>query len=242
MRFLTTLLVVATAFCGTYALGNAIIYNTCPYDVYLWPTDVTRHPTTPQTIVSGSFYSEGFQALPDSGVSLKLSVTTDMTSNITQLEYTVNPNDGTNFVWYDGSNVNCAGENCPFYDTGMYLTTSISSCPTRTCPAMANCTGFYNKYNDDMNSLSCDDSANIMLYLCTTTPVSTIAVRGAQSTTSLYTSPTVSSSIEIAYTVSPSTLPVADSSSRLIRQQVSMRRADKTSCAPEASATRTTGR
>jgi hypothetical protein len=171
MQLITSLAVLATAVGSVQALGNAIIYNKCSYDVYMWATDASRNPSSPVTIPSGGSYSEGYHTPASGGVSLKISKTTS-DIKITQFEYTVQPYDGTNFVWYDGSNVNCQGTDCPFYYEGMYLETSLSSCPTRTCPAgAATCTGFYTLYNDDVNSLSCDDSADTILYLCATSAI-----------------------------------------------------------------------
>jgi hypothetical protein len=170
MQLITSLAVLATAVSSVQALGNAIIYNKCSYPVYMWATDAARNPSDPTTIAPGGSYQEGYHTPAFGGVSLKLSKTTS-DLKITQFEYTVQPFDGTNFVWYDGSNVNCQGTDCPFYYDGMYLETSIGSCPTRTCtPGAATCTGFYTLYNDDVNSLSCDDSADTILYLCATSP------------------------------------------------------------------------
>jgi len=72
------------------------------------------------------------------------------------------------FIWYDGSNVNCNVNNCPFYDHGVYMQTTNPSCPSRTCQPSQKCDGFYNLFNDDWNSLSCDPAASIQMYLCAT--------------------------------------------------------------------------
>jgi len=91
----------------------------------------------------------------------------DSTSKITQFEYTIAPYNGIPYVWYDGSNVNCVGTDCPFEPYGLNLISSMSSCPTRNCTAgSTTCPGFYTVYNDDENTLSCNDSADTMLYLC----------------------------------------------------------------------------
>jgi hypothetical protein len=171
MQLITSLAILATAATSVQALGSAIIHNQCSFDVYLWPTDTTRSPTTPLVISAGNSWNETYHPLASGGVSLKLSKTTSNTI-ITQLEYTVQPYDGTNFVWYDGSNVNCDGAECPFYSNGMYLETSDSSCPTRICTPGEVCTGFYTVFDDDENSLSCDDTADTILYLCATSPSS----------------------------------------------------------------------
>jgi hypothetical protein len=222
MQLITSFAILATAASSVQALGNAIIYNQCSFDVYLWPTDASRSPTTPSVISSGSSYQESYHTPSSGGVSLKLSKTTSPIT-ITQLEYTVQPFDGTNFVWYDGSNVNCEGSECPFYTEGMYLETSDSSCPTRICTPGEVCTGFYTVFNDDVNSLSCDDTADTILYLCATSPKSggsspVASVVAAVSSVVAAVLPRSTSTTPVAPTststsVSTSTPPVSTSSS-----------------------------
>jgi len=167
MHYLATLSAFAAAASTVQALGTAYIYNQCTFDTYVWPVDAERNPLTPITIPSGGSYSEPYRTPSSGGVSLKISKTTTP-DPITQLEYTVAGYDGTNPVWYDGSNVNCAGTDCPFQAYNLFLTTSEgSACPQRNCTSGAeSCPGFYTVYNDDVNSLSCADTADVMLYLC----------------------------------------------------------------------------
>lgn len=165
MQLINSIATLAVAVSSVNALGSAIINNNCDFNVYLWPVDATRNPGSPLTIASKGSYSEVYHTPASGGVSLKLSKTTS-DSLITQLEYTVESYAGSNFVWYDGSNVDCTGSECPFWSNGMHLATSISSCPTRDCPVDEECTGFYTLYNDDVNSLSCDQSADTILTLC----------------------------------------------------------------------------
>jgi hypothetical protein len=161
MQLLATLAAFAVA-ARTAEAASANIYNHCSFDTYLWAVDASRNPSSPTVIPAGGSYSEPYHSPATGGVSLKLSTTQSMIT-VTQFEYTL----AGGFIWYDGSNVNCAGDACPFVNQGIYLATSNPSCPTRTCaPGEAPCTGFYTLYNDDINSLSCDPSADISMYLC----------------------------------------------------------------------------
>jgi len=165
MQLITSLATLAAAVSSVSALGSAIINNNCDFDVYLWPVDAQRNPGAATVISPKGSWSEVYHTPSSGGVSLKLGSSNDMTY-ITQFEYTVEAYLGSNFVWYDGSNVNCVGPECPFYTNGIDLKTSISSCPTRDCPINQVCSGFYTLYNDDVNSLSCDQSADTIMTLC----------------------------------------------------------------------------
>lgn len=145
------------------ALGYAVIDNRCNFPVYMWAVDAVRNPLESVQIPSKTSYTEVYHNLSTGGVSLKLSAI-DANDVITQLEYTLDLS--ASKIWYDGSNVNCATSTCPFYTYGMELSTSDMSCPTRSCPPDQLCTGFYTHWNDDVNSLSCDQDANIILTLC----------------------------------------------------------------------------
>lgn len=196
MHYLASLTAFAAAASTVQALGNAYIYNQCTFGVYLWPVDADRNPQSPLTIAPGSSYSEPYHVPSTGGVSLKLSKTT--TPNpITQLEYTIAGYDGTTPVWYDGSNVNCDGTECPFQAYDLFLTTSKgSACPQRNCTAgAATCPGFYTVYNDDTNSLSCDDSADVILYLCSGSTASSSESHASSPTT--YAAVAPSSSVAI---------------------------------------------
>ncbi|KIW05976.1 uncharacterized protein PV09_03160 [Verruconis gallopava] len=165
MQLITSLAVLASAFTSVNALGSAIINNNCAFPVYMWAVDAERNPSQPTVIAAGGSYSEQYHVLSSGGVSLKLSTSTS-SEYITQFEYTVQSFASQPFVWYDGSDVNCSGSNCPFYNYGINLKTTNPSCPTRDCPVGQPCTGFYLYYNDDVNSLSCDDSADTIMTLC----------------------------------------------------------------------------
>jgi len=150
--------------------AQATIYNHCSFPVYLWSVSAD-HSSEMITLKShtGS-YNETYQTPSVGGVSLKLSKTESCgnPNPITQFEYTL----AGGSIWYDISNVNCATTSCPFQPTGMYLM-SGEGCPTRSCKAgLPTCSGAYTASNDDQNSLSCTESADIDLYLCTSSPPS----------------------------------------------------------------------
>jgi len=118
------------------------------------------------TIPADSSWSAPYQTPSTGGVSLKLNTNQTCEGPISQFEYTLT----SEFIWGDMSNVNCQDQDCPFAPYGWYLTMGSSDCPTRSCAAGASvCTGAYNAYNDDINTLSCDPSSNIALFLCTST-------------------------------------------------------------------------
>ncbi|KAE9971084.1 hypothetical protein BLS_005277 [Venturia inaequalis] len=198
MHYIATLSAFAAAATSVQALGSAYIINKCSFDTYLWPVDAERNPLTPVTIKAGSTWSEGYHTPSAGGVSLKISRTTKC-QLVTQLEYTVQPYSGNNFVWYDGSNVDCTGTDCPFQAYGLELTTSKgSACPQRNCTAgAATCPGFYTVWNDDVNSLSCDDTADTLLTLC--------SEKGASSPSASYGSSTTASSTPASSTPASST-------------------------------------
>src|SRR6201989_3317837 len=112
MRSLKALAAVAAYISTVSATGSAIIYNYCDFPVNLWAVDAERNPQSPTTIPKGGQYSEQYHSLASGGVSLKLSLETSLYGGfpITQFEYTLQGG----FIWYDGSNVNCAVTNCPF--------------------------------------------------------------------------------------------------------------------------------
>jgi hypothetical protein len=166
MRYIKTLAAFAAGVSTVSATGSAVIFNYCSFPVSLWAVDAERNPQSPTTIPAGGQYSEPYHSLTTGGVSLKLSLGTSLYTGdpITQFEYTLTGG----FIWYDGSNVNCNVNNCPFYPYGIFLDTTVSTCPQRTCLPSQKCDGFYNNFNDDWNSLACQPDASIQLYLCST--------------------------------------------------------------------------
>ncbi|KAF2673446.1 hypothetical protein BT63DRAFT_156428 [Microthyrium microscopicum] len=190
MQLIATIAAIAAAAPIVSAAGTANIYNRCSVPVYLWATDMLRNPQTPTIIAPGASYSEAYKVLSSGGVSLKLSKTTTP-KPITQFEYT----SAGGFIWYDGSNVDCTGTDCPFYNDGIHMETSVSSCPNRTCTPGTDCNGFYQLYNDDWNSLSCAPTADISFYLCATTSSAPAAAAPAAAAPVVSASPAAVSSV-----------------------------------------------
>ncbi|OCK86006.1 hypothetical protein K432DRAFT_412928 [Lepidopterella palustris CBS 459.81] len=144
---------------------KAYVYNQCSFPVYLWSVSADSSSGM-ITLESGSgTYNETYKTPSVGGVSIKLSKTDSCAdpTPITQFEYTLAGGD----IWYDISNVNCVTTSCPFSAGGMYMA-SGEGCPTRSCAAgLAVCAGAYTASNDDQNSLACTGTADINLYLCT---------------------------------------------------------------------------
>jgi hypothetical protein len=160
-----TLAVLAAAV-NTAQAGTAYIYNYCSFNTYLFPTDATRNTQTPITIAPGGSYSEAYKTMPFGGVSLKLTSSPVLdNSKVTQFEYTVVGGS----IWYDISNVNCRGNNCPFVQYGGLVKGSGSACKSAACaanPPNQICSNWYTEFNDDWATLSCDASNDITFYLC----------------------------------------------------------------------------
>jgi len=163
----TIILGALAASIQTVSAAQAYVKNYCSFDVTLWPVDQDRRTPAPITLkAGGGDYSEEYHTPLAGGVSLKLAPGSSNAVPITQFEYTLIGG----FIWYDGSNVDCSVTNCPFYQYGIYMDTSDPSCPTRTCLPNQRCDGFYNLFNDDINSLACQPGADIHMYLCATSP------------------------------------------------------------------------
>ncbi|KAK5136890.1 hypothetical protein LTR08_001812 [Meristemomyces frigidus] len=88
-------------------VGNAVVINTCDYEVYManTPSDDGVHKTQTMTMQPNAMYSQTWTELTNgAGWSIKLSKSaTEWTSDIMQYEYTFH-DDG--LIWYDLSDVN----------------------------------------------------------------------------------------------------------------------------------------
>jgi hypothetical protein len=166
MQLIATVAALAASITSVNALGSAIINNNCNFPVYLWPIDAQRNPSDSIVIGAGASWSETYHTPSSGGVSLKLSRTNNKLSKVTQFEYTVQSYASNPFLWYDGSHVDCVDSECPFWDYGINLKASDPSCPTRDCAVGKVCTGFYTLWNDDINTLSCGDDANVIMTVC----------------------------------------------------------------------------
>ncbi|KAK8185641.1 hypothetical protein BC567DRAFT_826 [Phyllosticta citribraziliensis] len=147
--------------------GSAGVKNNCDYDVHLWTADTERGQRGPEILSSGGswneeYYMVGSGASLNGGVSIKLATTDSCEGAITQFEYTYS-SDGSPDLWYDISNVNCQGTECPFYLDGFHLDAPT----TVTCgPATVKCDAVYNVWNDDTATHGTTSSKDLTLYLC----------------------------------------------------------------------------
>ncbi|OCL06178.1 hypothetical protein AOQ84DRAFT_297480 [Glonium stellatum] len=150
--------------------AQARVFNKCSFPVYLWSVSADSSSEMITLESHNGTYEEAYQTPNVGGVSIKLSKveTVANPTPITQFEYTL----AGGSIWYDISNVNCATTSCPFQPTGMYMN-SGEGCPTRSCEAgLPTCAGAYTASDDNENSLSCGETSNIDLYLCTSSPPS----------------------------------------------------------------------
>src|SRR5215469_641493 len=165
MQLIATIAAIAATTATVHA-QYANINNYCDFEVWVWPTDGKRNPTSGTSIPPGSNWCEEYQTA-GGGVSLKISTCQNL-DKITQMEYDLSNSlgDGIERVWYDGSNINCERENCPFWNYNLYIEASDPSCAAGPCPAQTACSGFYQKPDDDLDSFSCPMSANTTMHLC----------------------------------------------------------------------------
>jgi len=139
---LTKFVLLATALQAglATAIGNAIISNRCPYDIWLWSVD-QGYSSPPIHVPARTQHSEPFRsACNGCGSSLKISKTDQLiTGQHTQFEYSIA--DGN--IWYDISFVNCAqGESaseCPGHDKGLAMDSPEPACGKANCAAGSYC-------------------------------------------------------------------------------------------------------
>ncbi|KAF2792162.1 hypothetical protein K505DRAFT_56853 [Melanomma pulvis-pyrius CBS 109.77] len=159
------------------------IYNRCPYSVYLW--SVLTGPGCPTgdgaVVAPGEFYQENYRpAVGPIGTSIKVSKDeTCDPEKLLQLEYfieTTKP--GYNYNYLDVSYVNCAlTKTCPTASEGFYLKSgnvdgkfaanSLNNiCPILSCGSWAECSKVAYVNWDDVQTKSCDPSADLDFYMC----------------------------------------------------------------------------
>ena len=165
MQLLTTIAAMAATL-ATVNAQFAHINNYCDFEVYVWPTDGHRNPSSGTPIPPGSNWCEEYQTA-GGGVALKITTAQNLDS-ITIMEYDLNNSLGPDLwtIWYDGSNINCETTNCPFWEHNLYIEASDPNCAAGPCPAKTVCRGFYQLPNDDYDSFSCPMSANTTMHLC----------------------------------------------------------------------------
>lgn len=159
------------------------VYNRCPYDVYLW--SVLTGPGCPTgdaaVVKTGEFYQENYRpAVGAIGTSIKLSKTESCAPNdLLQLEYFIETSKpGYNYNYLDVSYVNCAEtKSCPTASEGFYLKSgnvdgkfsanSLNNiCPILSCGDWAECSKVAYVNWNDVQTKSCDPSADLEFYMC----------------------------------------------------------------------------
>ncbi|KAF2470180.1 uncharacterized protein BDR25DRAFT_226664 [Lindgomyces ingoldianus] len=135
------LLLTATALTSVSALGNAVVSNQCPYDIYLWSVDQQTNPLSGTLIPARTLYTEPFRTpCPGCGISLKISTTSSLVGgHMTQFEYAID----TGLIYYDISFVDCAvgqsADNCPGHEKGLRIDSAEPSCLPLNCPSGTYC-------------------------------------------------------------------------------------------------------
>lgn len=142
--------------------GTAHVVNNCGGTVYF--ASVAQLVNSNFAPLPASGYSETYSK-DNVGVSIKLSPDSNG-ADVTQFEYTWTSSD--NKVAYDISNIN----GNPFASGGMSLVPSVSTssefptCVPLNCPAgQSTCTQAYNQ-PDDIRTMVCPDSADLVFTLC----------------------------------------------------------------------------
>lgn len=220
------------------------VYNRCPYDVYLW--SVLTGPGCPSgdgaIVPQGEFYQENYRpAVGAIGTSIKISKTEACDpEDLLQLEYYIETSKpGYNYNYLDVSYVNCAEtKSCPTASEGFYLKSgnvdgkftanSLNNiCPILSCSDWAECSKVAYVNWDDVQTKSCDPSADLDFYMCggeapgsDDTPVIASSAAAASSTSAptsteeeVYepTSTAAASSIVVSSTVASSAVAVISS-------------------------------
>jgi hypothetical protein len=164
--------------------GMLIISNQCSFDVHIKSQDGNvGAPEAPlQHLRSKGVWWEnirgpignGADGFP-AGTSVKISRNpNDFGKAITQIEYSV----GNGAVWYDGSNIDCHKETCPFYNEGIMiqvpqrLTASESNCVSVTCPkgGCADGRDWYDQWFHDLATKNCKNDRTMTVWLCAEKP------------------------------------------------------------------------
>jgi hypothetical protein len=119
----------------TAAIGNAIVANRCPYDIWLWNV-VDGVSSDAIQVPARSRYSVPYGTL----AALKISNTDQLTNGQqTQFEYSTI----SGKLWYNISFVNCAnGDNadsCPGHDMGLAVDSPDQSCAPINCAGGSYC-------------------------------------------------------------------------------------------------------
>ncbi|KAF2673545.1 hypothetical protein BT63DRAFT_451594 [Microthyrium microscopicum] len=159
--------------------GLIAVINRCDYPVYLKSIDGGKgrpepplSTLAPAGISQNNMYQERLKELGGGdGTSIKISRDPDSSHwshGILQIEYSVK----NGRVWFDGSNINCHGTECPFYDSGVMLkgaggqfgsTCTEAMCRPHTCDTGAH---WYMKDDDNLAVKDCPQTAGLSVVLC----------------------------------------------------------------------------
>jgi Blastomyces yeast-phase-specific protein len=134
-------------------VGNAVVLNHCPSDIYAWSVGSSIGPS--QTIVSGQNYSETYHRDPVSGgTTIKLTRQPEgLTNGSPQMQFAYSLTNDS--IWYDLSDV--FGD--PFNGDSVDLQPSDNSCLPITWPAGVPPSG------PDKVGV-CGSTANVVLTVC----------------------------------------------------------------------------
>ncbi|KAN0079063.1 Blastomyces yeast-phase-specific protein [Elaphomyces granulatus] len=134
-------------------VGNAVVLNNCPSDIYAWSVGSSIGPD--QTIASGQNYSETYHRDPVSGgISIKLTRQPGgLTNGSPQMQFAYSLTNDT--IWYDISDV--FGD--PFNGDSVDLQPSDQSCSPITWP-----TGVPPSGPDEVGA--CGSTSNLVLTVC----------------------------------------------------------------------------
>jgi hypothetical protein len=162
--------------------GFLQIVNRCNFEVHLQSVDSGQ---TPKDVFHlrphDGYYHEQFKALAPikgedgtlqrAGTSIKLSRDPNpahWTQSITQIEYSIFEGK----VSYDGSNINCHLDTCPFFKDGVTIQvlgqSPSESCQNVTCPKGGCSDGknWYNEWDHNLAVRTCKESRLLAVYLC----------------------------------------------------------------------------
>lgn len=122
------------------SMGNAVVSNLCPYDIWIWSVDQAQ-ASAPIHVPARTKYSEPLRsACNGCGTSIKVSKTQQLVGGAqTQFEYSISDSQ----IWYDISLVDCAnGQNagsCPGHDKGLAINSPESKCGKIDCAGGSYC-------------------------------------------------------------------------------------------------------
>jgi len=226
------------------SVGKAIVVNKCTYPVYLCDTpaaDGGYSDISQWLNANGGTFNQSWTELTNGdGWSIKLSKSTDLSTNLLQYEYTFH-NDGQDIIWFDLSAVNgnpwdqnweitatsASGECNPKQQAYRYATDDaygMQACPQDSVITVTLCSG---ESQNDGGAASASSSAAAQTSIAATktstfstpsltpsqpTSSKTSVSSAAAATTSSVAAPSTTAQTSSAAPVSSSAAPVSSSS------------------------------